>query len=173
MIGVNNMLLRGLMDEDIVNYHKTSMYLAFPYCTFKCDKECGNQICQNSSLVEVPIVEITPENICERYLNNPLTSAIVCGGLEPFDSKFDLLALVDCLRRKYSCRDEIIIYTGYTEEELKDPQNNEQHFIFQSLCLYSNIIIKFGRFIPNTKSHYDEILGIELASSNQYAKKVS
>ena len=44
------MLLRGLIDEDIVNYRKISMYLAFPYCSFKCDKECGEPVCQNSSL---------------------------------------------------------------------------------------------------------------------------
>jgi len=32
-----------------------------------------------------------------------------------------------------------------------------------------NIIIKFGRFIPDQKSHMDETLGVELASPNQYA----
>jgi hypothetical protein len=32
------------------------------------------------------------------------------------------------------------------------------------------VIVKFGRFIPNQKSHYDEILGVNLVSPNQYAK---
>ncbi len=50
--------LKGLVDEDIVNYHKTSMYLIFPFCSFKCDHECGQKVCQNSSLAEHPIVEI-------------------------------------------------------------------------------------------------------------------
>lgn len=167
------MILRGLVDEDIINYHKTSMYIIFPNCSFKCDKECGLPICQNSSLVNTPLIEISPESICERYINNPITSALVCGGLEPFDSKFDLLTLVDCLRRRYSCNDEFIIYTGYTEEELNDPNNGEQYFIYDNIRKYPNIIIKFGRFIPNQESHYDEILGIKLASPNQYAKKVS
>ena len=167
------MILRGLVDEDIVNYSKTSMYLIFPQCSFKCDKECGAQVCQNSSLANAPIVEISPETICERYLNNPITSAIVCGGLEPFDSRFDLLSLVDCLRRRYSCKDTFVIYTGYTEEELNNSENIEQHFIYTNICKYPNIIIKFGRFIPNQESHYDEVLGVKLASPNQYAKKVS
>ena len=46
------MKLKGLVDEDIVNYHKTSMYLIFPFCSFKCDHECGQKVCQNSSLAE-------------------------------------------------------------------------------------------------------------------------
>ena len=38
----------GLIDEDIVNYKKTSMYIAFPFCSFKCERECGKEICQNA-----------------------------------------------------------------------------------------------------------------------------
>ena len=167
------MKLKGLVDEDIVNYNKTSMYLIFPFCSFKCDHECGQKVCQNSSLAEHSIVEISPEEICERYLNNPITNAIVCAGLEPFDSRFDLLTLIDCLRRKYECDDDFVIYTGYTEEELNNKDNNEINFLYENLKNYKNIIIKFGRFIPNQDSHYDEVLGVELASNNQYAKKVS
>lgn len=167
------MTLRGLVDEDIANYRKTSMYLIFPNCSFKCDKECGTTVCQNSSLMATPIIEISPESICERYINNPITSAIVCGGLEPFDSKFDLITLVDCLRIRYNCNDEIVIYTGYTEEELVNPESGEPYLIYDNIKKYSNIIIKFGRFIPEQSPHYDEILGVKLASSNQYAKRIS
>lgn len=167
------MKIVGLIDEDIVNYKKTSMYIAFPYCSFKCEKECGEKFCQNSSLVNHPIIEITPEEICDRYVNNPITNAIVCAGLEPFDSRFDLLTLIDCLRRKFECEDDFIIYTGYTEEELKNLNNKEINFIYENLKNYKNIIIKFGRFIPNQERHYDEILGINLASDNQYAKRIS
>ena len=142
------MILRGLVDEDIVNYYKTSMYLIFPNCNFKCEKECGQPICQNSSLLCAPTIEISPETICERYIDNPITSAIVCGGLEPFDSKFDLLTLIYCLRHKYKCNDTFVIYTGYTEEELLNPENGEQYFLFKSITEYPNIIVKFGRFIP-------------------------
>lgn len=167
------MQLKGLIDEDIVNYQKTSMYLAFPNCSFKCERECGKKICQNSPLVTRPIIEISVEDICERYINNPITKSIVCAGLEPFDSRYDLLAIIDTLRRKHNCEDDFVIYTGYTEEELKDKNNIEINFLYENLKNYNNVIIKFGRFIPDQEKHYDEILGIELASSNQYAKRIS
>ena len=38
---------------------------------------------------------------------------------------------------------------------------------------WENIIIKFGRYIPNQEKHYDDVLGIELASDNQYAEVIS
>jgi len=41
------------------------------------------------------------------------------------------------------------------------------------LSQYKNVIIKFGRFIPNQEPHYDEILGVNLASNNQYARRIS
>lgn len=167
------MKIRGLIDEDIVNYMKTSMYIAFPNCSFKCEKESGCKMCQNSSLMEHKIIEITPEDLCERYLNNNLTSAIVCAGLEPFDSRYDLLAIVECLRHKYRCEDEFVIYTGYTEEELENEDNVEINFIYKNLKNYKNIIIKYGRFIPNEEPHFDEVLGVKLASNNQYAKRLS
>ena len=36
---------------------------------------------------------------------------------------------------------------------------------------YNNIIIKFGRYIPNQGTHFDKVLGVKLASDNQYALK--
>ena len=36
-----------------------------------------------------------------------------------------------------------------------------------------NIIVKFGRFIPNSPHIYDTLLGVELASNNQYAKIIT
>ena len=45
--------------------------------------------------------------------------------------------------------------------------------IYGHLLQYPNIIIKYGRFIPDQKSHYDEILGVELASNNQYARNIT
>jgi hypothetical protein len=45
--------------------------------------------------------------------------------------------------------------------------------MFEQLKSFSNIIIKFGRFIPNQEPHYDEVLGVKLASDNQYARRIS
>ena len=66
---------------------------------------------------------------------------------------------------KYYCDDDIVIYTGYTEEEA----NNFQ--LFKDLLELGNVVIKYGRFRPNQISHYDEVLGVNLASDNQYAKR--
>ena len=57
-----------------------------------------------------------------------------------------------------------MIYTGYYLDEIADK--------IRVLTEYKNIIIKFGRFVPNQKKHYDEVLGVYLASDNQYAKKI-
>ena len=69
--------LKGLVDEDVVNYRKTSMFIIFPSCDFKCEKECGRAVCQNSSLAKAPILSYDDKEIIKRYIDNPLTHAIV------------------------------------------------------------------------------------------------
>ena len=156
------MKIKGLNEYDICNFRLPSMFIIFPTCSFKCDKECGRPICQNSSLAREPVIEITCKEIVERYLNNPLTHAVVCGGLEPFDSAQELCVFIT-LFRVFS-QDPIVIYTGYKEEEISE------HITF--LRKFDNIIIKFGRFIPDSPHIFDPLLGIELASNNQYAKEL-
>ena len=157
------MLVKDIIDNDTINYKKISMFIIFPKCTFKCDKECGKQVCQNSTLALSPNIEISIEDIVKRYLNNPITEAIVCGGLEPFDSWEDLYTLVTTLRDHTD--DFIIIYTGYYPIEIESQ--------IQALKRFKNIIIKFGRFMPNQPHHYDNILGVKLASTHQYAERIS
>lgn len=167
------MKLRGIIDEDICNYQKISMFLIFPYCSFKCDKEAGTKICQNSTLINTPIIDISAIELCERYIKNPITNAIVCGGLEPFDSRFELFVFIDALRRIYNCNDDIVIYTGYTKEELENTTEEGLSTLYKNLFGFPNIIVKYGRYIPNESSRYDEILGVELSSSNQYARRLT
>ncbi len=157
------MKIKGIIHEDFVNYKKPSMVVEFPYCDFKCDRECGQEVCQNSSLVKSPTHDVPVDKIVLSYLNNSITKALVCQGLEPFDSDQELYDLIVFFRRYTD--DDIVIYTGYTEEEL-------QEWILGLQATFKNIIIKFGRFIPNSPSYYDETLGVFLASSNQYAKKI-
>ena len=158
-----NIKIKGIRMEDFTNYKKPSMYIAFPSCTFKCERECGQKICQNSSLVQSKTLEVGVKSIVNKYINNKITSAIVIGGLEPFDSKEDLFILISYFR--ISTQDDIVIYTGYKEEEIKNQ--------LQYLRAYRNIIVKFGRFIPNQQPHYDDVLGVMLASDNQYAERIS
>lgn len=153
------MLIKGIIVEDFVNYKLPSMTIEFPYCTFKC----GREFCQNSAIVEESNIEISEKRICEMYINNPITEAVVFQGMEPFDSPDELLELVKALREKTN--DPIVIYSGYNKDEIVD--------WIKALKKYKNIIIKFGRYIPNQTFVYDEILGVTLASDNQYAEKIS
>ena len=153
------MKLKNIINEDFTNYKKPSMTIIFPYCTFKC----GVEVCQNSALAQEPNIEIDIDDIVTRYINNPITEAIVMQGLEPIDSWEDLQDLVIKLRVK--TEDDIVIYTGYNKEEIQE----ELHW----LKCFSNIVVKFGRFYPNQKSYQDSVLGVRLASQNQYAERIS
>ena len=159
------MLIKGLIDESFVDYKKPSMYIAFPFCNWKCERDAGCAICQNSQLAHEPIIENSELEIISRYVKNPITKAIVMSGLEPFDSIDELYSL--CWELRQYTNDDIIIYTGYTEEEVKQMTNGRRFYNIP------NIIIKFGRFVPNQEKHYDEVLGVELASPNQYARRIS
>ena len=141
------------------------MFIATCYCDFKCCKELNLDICicQNSPIAQSKIVDISNERLIKRYLKNKLTSAIVFGGLEPFKQFDELFSFIEDFRKV--SKDEIVIFTGYYEDELKEE--------IEKLKQFKNIIIKFGRYIPGHKVHYDEILGVNLASDNQYAKRIS
>lgn len=170
----NEITIKGIIDCDTVNYKKISLVIEFPYCTFKCDKECGKNVCQNSTLVSIENKKILIDNIINSYyIPNLITEAIVCQGLEPFDSWSELVSLIDKVRNEYKINDDIVIYTGYTEEELKHKTFGEYNLISYLKTFYSNIIIKFGRYIPDQEYHFDDVIGVNLASDNQYAKKIS
>lgn len=153
--------LKGIIDEDFVNYRVPSMTLMFPYCSFKC----GVDLCQNSSLESSEAIEIDVDKLCERYIHNPISEAVVCQGLEPFDSFRDLITFVSRLRIMYNNDDDVVIYTGYNKDEIADQINK--------LSAYRNIIVKYGRYMPDEASHFDDILGVKLASSNQFAERIS
>ena len=115
---------------------------------------------------------MNPVEIATRFYNNPISEAIVFGGLEPFDNLLDMCELLSILyalhNGSFDIKEtpDIVIYTGYYPDEIKDK--------LEILRVYEdmNIIIKFGRFIPNKPSRFDELLGVELASDNQYAMKL-
>lgn len=140
------------------------MVIGFPSCTFKCERECGQKMCQNSALATAPNIEISAQSIVNRYLQNPITKAVIFGGLEPMDSWIDMVNLIDEFR-KYT-EDDIVVYTGYRMDEIC-------HKTYWLGNEYKNIIFKVGRFIPNKQPRYDDVLGIKLASCNQYAERIS
>ena len=157
------MKIKYIIDENFQDYKKPSMMLATCYCDWKCLKELNLDIsiCQNSQIAQQKNIEVSIESIINRYLNNPITQAVVIGGLEPMLQYEEVLEFVKQFR-KYS-NDDIVIYTGYYPEEIQDK--------IKELIQYKNIIIKFGRYIPNKDKRFDEVLGVWLASDNQFAVK--
>lgn len=160
---VKHFNVKDVIDEDFVNYKKPSMFIATSKCSFKCEKEDCEVHCQNSSIVRQKTIKENINKLINRYLKNDITHAIVFGGLEPFDQMDELISFIIAFR-KY-LYDDIVIYTGYNEIEVYDKR--------KALVFANNhngkIIIKYGRFKANGIKRYDNILGIELASSNQYA----
>lgn len=160
------MKLKNIVSEDFLNYKLPSMFLITSKCDWKCCIEQGLDIgvCQNSPLAIQPIKDIDSQFIYQSYINNPITKAIVIGGLEPMLQFEEIIDIISTFRSQ-NCLDEIIIYTGYNANEITNYINKLKEF--------PNIIIKFGRYIPNHKPHYDSVLGIYLASDNQYAEQIS
>lgn len=156
------MLIKGIKDECLGDFKQIGMLVVFPHCSFKCDRECGRPVCQNSTLANTDVIEVPIHNIIQRYLSNPITKALICGGLEPFDSIYELYELIVALRHVSS--DPVVIYTGYTEDEV------EKILGWNFIKWQGNIYVKYGRFIPDQQPHFDEILGVNLASDNQYAR---
>ena len=159
------MNLKGIIFDDLINYKKSCLVIETPFCDFKCDKECGSQVCQNGPLAKAKTYYFDNDRIISCYLEDDLCQAVVFQGLEPLDDRFfqELLNFVDKFRK--ASDDDIVIYTGFNEDEINDK--------IDILKKYKNIIIKFGRFIPNQESHFDEVLGVDLASPNQYARRIS
>lgn len=158
--------VKEIVDENFQDYKKSSMFIATSKCDFKCLTELGLDcsICQNMKISTMPNKTILISDIFKRYKSNPLTSSIVIGGLEPMLQFDEILELVSYFR-KLKCNDDFVIYTGYYENEIK----NE----IQLISKFENIIIKYGRFIPNSKPIYDSVLGVTLSSENQHAMKIS
>ncbi len=159
------MIIKGLVDEDFVNFKLPCMYICSSTCSFKCDVESGASNCQNSSLALASDIDMSNEKIIERYLANDITKAICISGLEPFDQRDEVLQFIKALRDEYGCDDMVVIYTGYNRDEVED--------IIKELQKYKNIIVKFGRYVPGEHKHKDKVLGVWLASWNQYAEQIS
>ena len=156
------MTIKTIVDEDLTNYKKPSMLIGTARCTFKCD-EPNRQYCQNRPWAKQPDIIISNKEIIDRYLSNSLTQALIFAGLEPMDQFDEMMDLIKEFREKSN--DDVVIYTGYTYSEVADK--------IVELTKIKNIVIKFGRYIPNNNTHYDDVLGVNLASDNQYAQRVS
>lgn len=160
------MHIKNLIDEDFINYRRPAMFISAPFCDWKCCKEQGRDICmcQNSKAYNSPIIEISDDELVDRFIENPITSAVVVGGFEPLYKTWfpELLSFLRKLRTRTAA--EVVVFTGYEESEASEK--------IDELKKIGNVIVKFGRFIPDQPHHLDSILGVELASPNQHALRL-
>lgn len=161
------MIVKTIIDEDFINFKRPSMYIGTAFCNGKCCLEAGIplSVCQNDEWRKSATVVMDDDSIIKRYLSNDITSAICFAGLEPFEQFDEMYNLISKLRNVYHCNDTVVIYTGYNKDEIQ----NEIH----KLKSLKNIIVKFGRYVPNKNKRYDSVLGVSLASDNQYAEFIS
>lgn len=160
------MRLCNLLDEDFVNYKKPAMVLCAVSCDGKCWKEglCDKEACQNAPLLKEPVFELTPQEIYERYRNNPITHALVFSGMEPALQAQEVADVIAAFRNN-GCMDDVVIYTGYETYEIQETLQLWQQ--------QPNILVKFGRYIQGDEPKYCALLGVTLASSNQLCLRIS
>lgn len=161
------MIVRTIVDEDFVQYKEPCMYIATAFCNGKCCKETGIplSVCLNDAWRGTATIAMVDEGIIERYLSNSITTTICFAGLEPFEQFDQVYNFIEKLRKDYNCNDTVLIYTGYNKEEIAER--------IEKLKDFDNIIIKFGRFVPDNPGRFDDVLGVHLASDNQYAERIS
>lgn len=160
------MRVKGIIEEDFANYKVPSMFINTCFCDFKCCTELDMDIgvCQNAPLAQSPIKEISDDVIYKHFESNPITKAVVVGGMEPMMQIDEIISLISMFRQNRDWS-TFVIYTGYYPQEIE----NE----LALLRPLGNIVVKFGRFIPNKPSRHDDVLGINLSSDNQFAERIS
>lgn len=160
------MRIKTIIPEDFINYKLPSMFIGTISCGGKCCIEAGIplSVCQNDEWRNMPIIYLDDNEIIKRYMSNMITNSIIFGGLEPIEQFDEILAFIIKLRTDFNCEDDVVIYTGYNENEIANELSTLQPL--------GNIVVKFGRYIPNKQSTYDDVLGVTLCSDNQYAKRL-
>ena len=106
------MRVTNIVYEDFVNYKKPSMFLGSISCDFKCcvEGEFETTVCQNSSLAHAKITNISNYEIYNKYIQNPITKAVVIGGLEPMLQWNEVLISIHAPARGAT---NILIQCGY------------------------------------------------------------
>lgn len=146
--------------EVFQDYKKSALLLSTCYCDWKCCIEAGvdKSVCQNQKIAQQREVTLPFESVLKK-VNQSFTDAVIFGGLEPFMQADEVIQCIEYLRQ-HGVKKDIVIYTGYYVEEI-DAET-------LAYLVLNGVILKCGRFIPNRKSKFDAVLGITLASDNQY-----
>jgi len=110
--------------------------------------------------METKSIEI--KDLIKNFNYNLMSEAILFAGLEPMLQFDEVMSFITEFRMSNS--EDVVIFTGYNLEEIEDK--------VEILSQFNDIILKVGRYRPDLPSKYDEVLKIDLASSNQYAIKL-
>ena len=99
-----------IVDEDFVNYKIPSMFIATCQCDWKCCRDAGQDVsmCQNAVTAKQPDIVLPDDEIFRRYISNPITRAVVIGGLEPMLQADEVFELI-CYFRFRGCQDDFVI----------------------------------------------------------------
>lgn len=158
--------VKDIKPEVFQDYKKCSMFIGVSTCDFKCCKEASLpcSTCQNFGINAQEDIIVDYEDILKMFKKSLLSEAVVIGGLEPFLQVDEVVQLIRYFRDR-GVKNDFVIYTGYYPEEI----NKNTLEVLKKL---ENVIIKYGRYIPNKPNRFDEVLGVSLASDNQYAVKL-
>lgn len=159
------MHFKDIVFEDFVNYKEACMFVTCGTCDGKCWVEQGlpPTTCQNYELNKVEDIYVDDDVIIKRYMDDSITHAIVFGGLEPMTRIDEIVEFITKLREQ-RCYDPCVIYTGFYPDEIEED--------LYRLAPLGNIVFKFGRYIPGHEPHEDEVLGVMLASDNQWGEEI-
>lgn len=175
------MRIKAIKADDYTNYRDpegwSSLFVGMGTCDWKCCIAAGIPIetCQNSELARAPIVELDATSLLKRYALE--SGSVVVGGLEPFNDMGSLKELATAYRDFVNYLslggetklDKFVVYTGYNPDEVIDRVEEIYNIVKERLTF----IVKFGRFVPGQKPHTDKVLGVDLASDNQYARVIT
>lgn len=132
--------ISGLIDESIVDGPGMRLTVFTQGCPHKC-KGCHNP--QTHDFTGGRLISIN--EIYDQFIENPLLSGITFSGGEPFCQPEPLYYLGLKIKE---CQKNIVIFTGYTLEQLKEIQKKDRH---TGLLLSITDILIDGLFIEERK----------------------
>lgn len=146
--------------EVFQDYKKSAILFSTCYCNWKCCHEAGipESVCQNQKVAQQREVYLPFESVLKK-VNQSFTDAVIFGGLEPMLQADEVVQCIQYLRQ-HGVKKDIVVYTGYYVEEI-----DEETLAYLAM---NDVILKCGRYIPDRKPKFDAVLGITLASDNQY-----
>lgn len=158
--------LFDVKSDDMVDYKKTSLLLAFPCCFKNCED------CQNKHLRTQEVIEYSVSSIVNYYNRLSEHQAIVCAGLDPIDSLPELEIILKTLLNNNKSVD-FVIYTGYKKDEIGLYVLPYLLSCFEKYGKETDkLIFKFGEYNKNNKnSYFSKILGVNLVGDNQVAEQ--